>query len=275
MSRSHTYYFLIRKIIKSQGVSLFTIRPALNLPLGVLTPVRLSPLGSSFFACLVAQLGDRNRCTFSLCAPLLYGSLGARKGAQDSAASSAPDADEAASSAVGPHLVNKQMVLPFIPPKFPSAIADSNVLIKPSEYLRSITTGKSTISSVSSSNTESVNNPLPTESPAKLTAPTPVPPQSPSVPIGPGPPPPPLPDQQFSLPPAGAAPTLTSTRKQQQPLGAISIQDLNSVQLRRTEKMLASKTVSAPPKVNILGKPGKYSDQTLLRFEIIRAGITD
>lgn len=31
-----------------------------------------------------------------------------------------------------------------------------------------------------------------------------------------------------------------------QPLAAISIQDLNSVQLRRTDKMIASKTLSAP-----------------------------
>lgn len=36
------------------------------------------------------------------------------------------------------------------------------------------------------------------------------------------------------------------SKKQQQPLSAISIQDLNSVQLRRTDKMVASKTFSAP-----------------------------
>lgn len=35
-------------------------------------------------------------------------------------------------------------------------------------------------------------------------------------------------------------------KKQNQPLSAISIQDLNSVQLRRTEKVIASKTFSAP-----------------------------
>lgn len=37
-----------------------------------------------------------------------------------------------------------------------------------------------------------------------------------------------------------------TAKKQQQPLSAISIQDLNSVQLRRTDKMVASKTFSAP-----------------------------
>lgn len=41
------------------------------------------------------------------------------------------------------------------------------------------------------------------------------------------------------------APT-EATKKQQQPLSAISIHDLNSVQLRRTDKMVASKTLSAP-----------------------------
>lgn len=35
------------------------------------------------------------------------------------------------------HLVNKQMVLPFIPPKFGDA-HDPEALIKPSEYLKSL-----------------------------------------------------------------------------------------------------------------------------------------
>jgi hypothetical protein len=38
----------------------------------------------------------------------------------------------------------------------------------------------------------------------------------------------------------------TTIRKQQQPLSSISIQDLNSVQLRRTDTKMLSKTFSAP-----------------------------
>lgn len=52
------------------------------------------------------------------------------------APASAPvDADEIKASQTS-HLVNRHMVLPFIPPKF--ANADSNTLLKPSEYLKSI-----------------------------------------------------------------------------------------------------------------------------------------
>lgn len=45
------------------------------------------------------------------------------------------DAEEIKASQAS-HLVNRHMVLPFIPPKF--ANADSNTLLKPSEYLKSI-----------------------------------------------------------------------------------------------------------------------------------------
>lgn len=41
-------------------------------------------------------------------------------------------------------------------------------------------------------------------------------------------------------------PTQDSQRKQHQPLSSISIQDLNSVQLRRTDNKMLSKTFSAP-----------------------------
>lgn len=48
----------------------------------------------------------------------------------------------------GPNLVNKQLVLPFVPPSFPNGSSDgSNHLIKPSEYLKSISDKRSTASS--------------------------------------------------------------------------------------------------------------------------------
>lgn len=44
----------------------------------------------------------------------------------------------------GPNLVNKQLVLPFVPPSFPNGLSDSsNHLIKPSEYLKSISDKRS------------------------------------------------------------------------------------------------------------------------------------
>lgn len=49
---------------------------------------------------------------------------------------------------VGPNLVNKQLVLPFVPPSFPNGSSDgSNHLIKPSEYLKSISDKRSSGSS--------------------------------------------------------------------------------------------------------------------------------
>jgi hypothetical protein len=124
-----------------------------------------------------------------------------------------------------PNLVNKQLVLPFIPPRFPSIAADSNSLIKPSEYLRSLSGTRpkapnTPVDELTSSKTETLPD---------IVASAP-----------PGPPPPPLPVEDCMSP--------TAARKQQQPLGAISIQELSSVQLRRTDKMLAAKTLSAPPR---------------------------
>lgn len=49
----------------------------------------------------------------------------------------------------GPNLVNKQLVLPFVPPSFPNGTSDgANHLIKPSEYLKSIIDKRSSASSV-------------------------------------------------------------------------------------------------------------------------------
>jgi hypothetical protein len=115
------------------------------------------------------------------------------------------------------------MVLPFIPPRFPSTAADSNSLIKPSEYLRSLGGSRQ---KAPDEQTEQNNK---TETLPVTVASTPA-----------GPPPPPLPAEDSISP--------STARKQQQPLGAISIQDLNSVQLRRTDKMMAAKTLSAPPR---------------------------
>ncbi|XP_062536879.1 uncharacterized protein LOC134205563 isoform X2 [Armigeres subalbatus] len=169
------------------------------------------------------------------------------------------------SSSHGPNLVNKQLVLPFVPPAFPNGSADgSNHLIKPSEYLKSISDKRSNAGSQRSSDTEDY---MPLN--ATITV------QSGPDPPKP-PPPPPAPPMLFPLNGGGTInsngskanankdgsqtgtnkssngnvplpppPQDSTIRKQQQPLSAISIQDLNSVQLRRTDKML-SKTFSAP-----------------------------
>ncbi|XP_044739006.1 espin [Chrysoperla carnea] len=183
------------------------------------------------------------------------------------------------------NLVNKQLVLPFIPPRFPGANCDSNSLIKPSEYLRSISSGDKRASSAASSmrssqsdyedsvyvvsngkekilnennnnnhlqqsvlnnNNSSVNNCA-----MKNTCQSQQENKTIDV-VCVGPPPPPLPEPITDLSQGICKFRETnddnefSNRKQPQPLSAISIQDLNSVQLRRTDKMLASKTFSAP-----------------------------
>ncbi|XP_074032071.1 espin protein forked isoform X2 [Leptinotarsa decemlineata] len=130
----------------------------------------------------------------------------------------------------GPNLVNKQRVLPFVPPSFPGS-ANTNNLIKPSEYLRSISDKRSSICSVRSLSESEDNCPKLEETKDSDIS---------------GPPPPPLPDFADIISAGKQEQTAEMVKKQNQPLSAISIQDLNSVQLRRTEKTLASKTFSAP-----------------------------
>lgn len=140
-----------------------------------------------------------------------------------------PQAPAQAQEASGPNLVNKQLVLPFIPPKFSNIDNDSNALIKPSEYLRSISGNKNfklykTKSEANISTLEEKQH-VPVVKDIPLT-------KSQEN----GPPPPPLPEPHKS-PTAGL---------KNQPLSFISTNDLTSIQLKRTEKTVASKTMSAP-----------------------------
>nr|XP_012152290.1 PREDICTED: zinc finger CCCH domain-containing protein 18 isoform X2 [Megachile rotundata] len=197
-------------------------------------------------------------------------------------ASPPADAEEIKASQTS-HLVNKHMVLPFIPPKF--ANADSNTLLKPSEYLKSICKASSRNSL---SKARSVDN-LDIQSG-----------RNDRREIGPGserqhrrgeelelegeedeeedegeeeeeetgeagkggrkksasgPPPPPLSPLQKSrrngenlAASVDNGNTESESPKNPQPLATISIQDLTSIQLRRTSaKMNATKTFSAPP----------------------------
>ncbi|XP_012284803.1 titin [Orussus abietinus] len=142
------------------------------------------------------------------------------------------------------HLVNKHMVLPFIPPKFTNA--DSNTLLKPSEYLKSIckTPCKNSLSKARSVDNLDIQSRSCDEEEEEEVGEGDKPEEQNNPP--PGPPPPPLPPSQKEPQPPSASEV--EPPKALQPLATISIQDLTSVQLRRTStKMPATKTFSAPP----------------------------
>lgn len=109
---------------------------------------------------------NRNHCVANKKAKLINGTLLAQQqinvvvGAGAGSASSQISSDEyqtyqtqfsggqQSQRTGGPNLVNKQLVLPFVPPSFPNGSPDgSNHLIKPSEYLKSISDKRSTASS--------------------------------------------------------------------------------------------------------------------------------
>ncbi|XP_078045512.1 espin protein forked isoform X2 [Augochlora pura] len=190
------------------------------------------------------------------------------------------------------HLVNRHMVLPFIPPKF--ANADSNTLLKPSEYLKSIckTSAKNSLSKARSvdnldiqgrgtdrreiaairdrkelSQEEEEEEEVDEEREGEETEAE----GRRAEPAGDqekqqcsGPPPPPLSPLQklrrngeetgagtgsgANMGTSATAEADQPMAKAAQPLATISIQDLTSIQLRRTTaKMNATKTFSAPP----------------------------
>ncbi|KZC11519.1 hypothetical protein WN55_03078 [Dufourea novaeangliae] len=189
------------------------------------------------------------------------------------AGSASPTADTEEIKAIQTaHLVNRHMVLPFIPPQF--ANADSNTLLKPSEYLKSIC--KTTSKSSSLSKARSVDN-LDIQSRGDrretiATADEEQTEEEVAVAEGDrggdkdkettsGPPPPPLSPLQRSRRNGeepgtgngsgtgnGTTELDQSNARNSQPLATISIQDLTSIQLRRTTaKMNATKTFNAPP----------------------------
>ena len=152
-----------------------------------------------------------------------------------------------------PNLVNKQRVLPFIPPTFPED-SNSNGLIKPSAYLKSLNDKSKLLITMESNTKESGDNCVTHSETTDY-----------EVHNIPKPPPPPNRGLIGNLERGNAkmksktgtgtgTGTGTSTdeeeqktmKKQLQPLSSISIQDLNSVQLRKVEKPAAMKTFSMP-----------------------------
>ncbi|XP_029046225.2 hepatoma-derived growth factor-related protein 2 isoform X2 [Osmia bicornis bicornis] len=200
-------------------------------------------------------------------------------------ASPAADTEEIKASQTS-HLVNKHMVLPFIPPKFTNA--DSNTLLKPSEYLKSIckASSKNSLSKARSVDNLDIQSrrydrrEISSRSERRQDEEE----EEEEEEVGEegeeeeeeeeqaeeegeegrrsisGPPPPPLSPLQklrrngenfaasVNNNNANNANTEPESPKNPQPLATISIQDLTSIQLRRTSaKMNATKTFSAPP----------------------------
>ncbi|XP_068159225.1 probable serine/threonine-protein kinase DDB_G0272282 isoform X2 [Drosophila tropicalis] len=199
----------------------------------------------------------------------------------------------------GPNLVNKQLVLPFVPPSFPNKSQDGVThLIKPSEYLKSISDKRSCPSSARSTDTEDYmqiqianqqqhnhlhlhhnqqqqqqqqhhHHQQQQQHAMAMGEQPPLPPPPPPLPHMMGPPLPMMPmgmgmgmmsvngndpstatskSHKTKKPHGGVTPNSqdTATRKQHQPLSAISIQDLNSVQLRRTDTQKVPKPYQMP-----------------------------
>ncbi|XP_006615572.1 uncharacterized protein LOC102672576 isoform X1 [Apis dorsata] len=204
-------------------------------------------------------------------------SCGERQQPEVPPASPSADTEEIKTSQTA-YLVNKHMVLPFIPPKF--ANADSNTLLKPSEYLKSIckvSTKSNLLKARSVDNldiqsrsgdrrescirSEGIEDQEPeilviaategeqerksveeeeriiVEEGKELTAGPPPPPMSPLQKL-----------RRANEESGMVANVDFESPKTPQPLATISIQDLTSIQLRRTTtKMNATKTFSAPP----------------------------
>ncbi|KAG8235843.1 hypothetical protein J437_LFUL015636 [Ladona fulva] len=139
-----------------------------------------------------------------------------------------------------PKPVQRQLVL-ILPPHFP---VGDNALVKPSEILKSIgakgASGRPqspadtmpSTTRVEVSQEEVIEEVVETSSVMSIPAC--------------GPKPPPLPGTSSSVATDQGMGTIHgNVKQQQQPLATISIHDINSVQLRRTEKL--TKTLSAPP----------------------------
>lgn len=149
-------------------------------------------------------------------------------------------------TSTGLSLVNRQLVLPsFIPPKF--SVNGENCLIKPSEYLKSI--GGNRIVPFAGS----ANNTVPEQHFVKCVEQKVIQVEENKINSSYGPPPPPLPCtlEKESTMTRTTESESSRNKKPQQPLSAISIHDLHSVQLKRT---VLHKTMSNPVKILQTGK---------------------